>query len=141
MSFTGDTTAATSLSLPGPIVDRPCRLTAPRGVATLSEIVATRESTVEVSIRELKNRLSQYLKQAQTGKDVVITSHGRAIARLVAIEGEPAAEPSADELLKRLKNIPGVRAGAGGKPRGAAKPLKIKRGEKTLAELVLEERR
>lgn len=96
---------------------------------------------MEVSIRELKNRLSQYLKQAQTGKDVVITSHGRAIARLVAIEGERTAKPSADELLKRLKNIPGVRAGAGGKPRGAAKPLKIKRGEKTLAELVLEERR
>jgi len=96
---------------------------------------------VEVSIRELKNRLSQYLKQAQTGKDVVITSHGRAIARLVAIEGEWTAKPSVDELLKRLKNIPGVRAGAGGKPRGAAKPLKIKRGEKTLAELVLEERR
>lgn len=40
---------------------------------------------MEVGIRELKNGLSRYLKRVQDGESVVVTEHGRAVARIVPI--------------------------------------------------------
>ena len=40
---------------------------------------------MEVSIREMKNRLSKYLKLVQSGSAVVITDRGRPVARLAPI--------------------------------------------------------
>lgn len=96
---------------------------------------------MEVSIRELKNRLSEYLKRARAGEDVVITSHGQAVARLIPVPTESGDAPAPAELQRRLRTIPGIRLAKGGKPKGAARPLRIKPGEKTLSDIVLEERR
>ena len=95
---------------------------------------------MNVSVRDLKARLSRYLKDARAGRDVVITSRGRPIGRLLAISEQPAEEPAGEELLRRLKLISGVRVGSGGKPLGAKRPIKIRHGQKTLAEMVLEDR-
>ena len=91
---------------------------------------------MEVSIREMKNHLSKYLKLAQAGKDVVITDRGRPVARLTLIK--PKAEEGEAEVIERIKAAPWIRAGKGGPIRGSAKPIKIKRGEKTLARIVSE---
>lgn len=40
---------------------------------------------MEVGIRELKNGLSSYLKRVQKGESVVVTDHGRAVARIVPV--------------------------------------------------------
>lgn len=40
---------------------------------------------MEVGIRELKNGLSRYLKHVQKGESVVVTDHGRAVARIVPV--------------------------------------------------------
>ncbi len=96
---------------------------------------------MEVSIRELKNRLSEYLKRAQAGEDVVITSHGRAVARLTPLPPDTGHRPTLAELERRLRAIPGVRLGKGRKPKGAMRPLRIKPGEKSLSDIVLEDRR
>jgi prevent-host-death family protein len=43
---------------------------------------------VEVGIRELRNHLSQYLDKVQRGQEVVVTDRGRAVARVVPLDGE-----------------------------------------------------
>ena len=46
-----------------------------------------------VGIREFRDRLKQYVQIAQRGEDVVITEHGRPVARLVAIHDERPIDP------------------------------------------------
>lgn len=72
---------------------------------------------MEVSVRELKNRLSEYLRRTQAGEEIVIASRGRPVGRLVP--PHPATRPSDDEALARLMALPGVRPGNGQKIRGA----------------------
>jgi prevent-host-death family protein len=94
---------------------------------------------MDVSIRELKNRLSEYLRRVQAGEPLYITARGRRVARVLP---EPAgtAKPVA-AAVECLDAQPWVEVPTrSGKPKGAAKPLKWPRGEKTLSELILEER-
>ncbi|MBA3288432.1 MAG: type II toxin-antitoxin system prevent-host-death family antitoxin [Acidimicrobiia bacterium] len=42
----------------------------------------------EVGVRELRDHLSRYLEQVQAGDEVIVTERGRAIARVVPINGE-----------------------------------------------------
>jgi len=95
---------------------------------------------MHVSVRDLKAKLSRYLKEARAGQNVVVTSRGRPVARLLAVSEDAAEEPSGEELLRRLKLLPGVRLGAGGKPLGAKSPIRMRRGQKNLAQIVLEDR-
>ena len=91
---------------------------------------------MEVSVRELKNRLSEYLKRVQAGEEVIVTSRHRPVARLSPLQGAP----SESEVIARIRALPSVRPGTGGKPRGASNPISWKPGEKTLSELVMEDR-
>lgn len=95
---------------------------------------------MKVSVRDLKAKLSRYLKEAHAGQDVVVTARGRPVARLIAAPEEGAEKPSGEELLRRLRLLPGVRLGTGGKPLGAKNPIRIRPGQKSLAEIVLEDR-
>ena len=91
-------------------------------------------------MRDFKSRLSLFLRRLENGEDVVITSRGRPVARLFAlVPGD--AKPDASELARRLRQIPGLLPAKGGKIRGASRPIAIGRGQKTLAELVLQDRR
>ncbi|PAX06869.1 type II toxin-antitoxin system Phd/YefM family antitoxin [Sphingomonas lenta] len=49
-----------------------------------------------VPIAEFKDRLSEYVAAAEAGEEVVITRHGRTVARLVAPE-----EPQEDVVARR----------------------------------------
>jgi prevent-host-death family protein len=95
---------------------------------------------MKVSVRDFKANLSRYLKAARAGRDVVVTSRGRPIVRLLALAEETGEEPDRQELLRRLKLIPGIRLGSGGKPLGAKTPIRIRPRQKTLAQIVLEDR-
>ena len=94
---------------------------------------------MEVSIREMKNNLSKYLKRAQAGEEVIITDRGRPVARLVAAASQ--GDMTMEDAVARLRNSSLIRPGLGGKPKGAKRPIAAKRDEKTLAELLLEDRR
>ncbi len=89
---------------------------------------------MEVPVKELKNRLSEYLKLAQQGEEIIVTSHRRPVARLVPYT---AAEEAAD-LVARLNAIPGV-TWSGGKPKGGP-GIRLRGQGKSAAEIVLEER-
>lgn len=93
---------------------------------------------MEVSIREMKNRLSKYLKLARAGKDVVITNRGRPVARLMPVK--PVAEEGEAEAIKRIEALPWVQPGKGGKIRGAKHPISWKPGDKLASDIVLEDR-
>lgn len=57
---------------------------------------------MEVSIREMKNHLSKYLRLIRAGKDVVITDRGAPVARLLPI-GDVATEA---DILARIEALP-----------------------------------
>jgi prevent-host-death family protein len=96
---------------------------------------------MDASVRELKPRLSHYLKLAARGEQVIVTSRGRPIARLLpAAPKATKKEPSPAEINRRLAAIPGVILPTGPKPRSSSHPIRIRKGEKTLAEIVLEDR-
>lgn len=47
---------------------------------------------MEVGIRELRNRLSHYVGTVRAGGEVTVTDHGKAVARLVPLEGSRPLE-------------------------------------------------
>ena len=93
---------------------------------------------MEVPVRELKNRLSEYLRRTRAGEVIVVTSHGKPVARLLPVSAEPRDEEAS--ALERLRAQPWVRAGKGGKPLGARRPIAWPEGERTLSDLMLEDR-
>jgi prevent-host-death family protein len=95
---------------------------------------------MKVAVREFKARMSRYLRAVGAGKDVVITSRGRPVARLIPVPPEPSEKLSRAEVIRRMSQIPGIQMGTG-KFRVPKKPFfKIKPGEKTMAEIVIEGR-
>lgn len=93
---------------------------------------------MEVSIREMKNNLSRYLKRVQAGEEVIITDRGRPVARLLSVPS--ASENPLEAAVRRLQAQPWMRRGSGGKPKGLKRPIKLKPGSKTLAETIVEDR-
>lgn len=87
----------------------------------------------QVGVRELKDRLSHYLKRIQGGEEIIVTERGRSVARIVPVKSSS---------LKRALE-PMLRAGAvrwsGGKPRGASRRPVIRM--RPLAGMVTEDRR
>jgi prevent-host-death family protein len=53
-----------------------------------------------VGIAELKNQLSDLVERAGAGEEIVITKHGKPLARLVGAGGRSRVDTSA--LLKRM---------------------------------------
>ncbi len=86
-----------------------------------------------VGIRELRERLSFYLKQVREGKQIEVTHRGEVIALLV-----PVKQRKVDRALLALVEE-GIATWAGGKPKGASQPVRG-RG-RPLSELIIEERR
>ena len=86
---------------------------------------------MEANIRELKARLSEYVRRAVGGEDVRVSVHGRVVAKIVGV-------PSAPDLAA-LAGDPGI-TWAGGKPAGVPDPEALPAGV-TLADWVLEDRR
>jgi prevent-host-death family protein len=93
------------------------------------------------SVREFKSKLSRYLKRAAAGEEVTVTSRGRPIARLVRVAPQGGRQPSEAEVRRRLAAMPGIILPTGPKPRGSKHPMRIRKGEKTLSQIVLEDRR
>jgi prevent-host-death family protein len=64
-------------------------VTAQHQVATLGRMKVATSTRIEVGVRDLKNNLSRYLDQVETGVKVVVTDRGRPIARLKGMADEP----------------------------------------------------
>ncbi len=95
---------------------------------------------MKVSVRELKSHLSEYLRKAAAGEEVVVTSHGKDVARLVPPRSRRRAATTDSELIARFRSLPWVRPGSGQRPTLPQPLIRIGKGEKTLAEIVSEQR-
>jgi prevent-host-death family protein len=90
-----------------------------------------------VSIRELKSRLSHYLRLARKGESVIITDHGVPVGRIVPIGGEQAVQDLGARLAAMRET--GLAQWSGQKPR-RRRPVARLLGRKTVAQLLVEER-
>ena len=87
-----------------------------------------------VGVRELKSRLSRYLKRVRAGGRVTVTERGRAIAMI-----GPVDVPADVEWAHRLV-VSGRARWSGGKPAGSRHPARTVAGG-SVSEAVLEDRR
>jgi len=89
-----------------------------------------------IGIRELKSKLSECVREVKTGGTIIVTEHGRAVARII-----PDATPDAKSLRERLEAL--TKSGAilwNGRRLPPARPVAGLRGKKTVADLVIENR-
>lgn len=89
-------------------------------------------SELRVGVRDLKARLSEYLRQVSQGQTVIITDHGRPVGRL-----SPVDQPL-DERLKTLQDA-GLVAWNGQKLKPVT-PAGVNRGDRQVAEILVEMR-
>ena len=87
-----------------------------------------------VGVRELKDNLSRYLAMVRDGGEVVVTEHGRPVARVISIQGRSSAERLA-ELVAAGQMTP-----ARTRRRAAPRPVKLPRGA-GVSDLVKDQRR
>jgi prevent-host-death family protein len=88
---------------------------------------------LSASIKDLKKRLSYYLREVKRGEKILITERDQVIATILPVErGEEDSR-----LLSLVKE--GFATWKGGKPMGSRHPAKIK--GKAVSEIVLENRR
>ncbi|MBA2610013.1 MAG: type II toxin-antitoxin system prevent-host-death family antitoxin [Actinobacteria bacterium] len=78
---------------------------------------------MEVGIRELRDHLSRYLEQVGKGEEVVVTEHGRAVARIISIDGgrkldRLIAEGLVTPAVDRTRRLPKRRVRATGSVSG-----------------------
>lgn len=88
---------------------------------------------ISTAVKDLKNKLSYYLREVKKGEKILVTEHERVIATITPVER--AEEDS--QLISLVRE--GFAVWNGGKPAGSRSPVKIK-GE-TVSDIVLEDRR
>ncbi len=54
-----------------------------------------------IGVADLKARLSEHLNRVKTGEEIIITEHGRPIARLVPLAGSTARDARVQDLVRR----------------------------------------
>jgi len=96
---------------------------------------------MDISVRELKAHLSEYLRRAQAGEEVVVTLRGRRIARLVGETTSREGRNAEAEAIARLDAQPWVTPPRReGKPQGASNPIPWQPGAPTAEDIVREMR-
>lgn len=69
--------------------------------------------TMSIGVAELKARLSAYLDKVKAGEEVLVTDHGRPVARLVPVFSE---DERRDARLQRLMRAGAVQPARGKMP-------------------------
>jgi len=89
---------------------------------------------ITTGIRELKIRLSSYIRKVQSGETIRVTTHGRTVAVL-----SPPAEASPERRqMEELARKGLVILGSGRKPVGLVPPVRVK--GKRLSRIIIEDR-
>lgn len=86
-----------------------------------------------ISVRELKERLSHYLRLVREGETVVVTQRGVPVARLAPVGR------TLEQQLASLRDI-GLIEWSGQKLQPSSAPVRLRQG-KSISEILVEERR
>jgi len=98
-------------------------------VAASLDPMTLHEDETEVGVRELHDRLSEYLEKVEQGEEVIVTRRGKRIARLSKIDGpRPLEELERRGLVRWPK-----------RPKEVREPLVGSKG--SVSDLVKEQRR
>lgn len=91
-----------------------------------------------VGIRELKSRLSEYLRRVRAGEAILVTDRGRVVAEI----REPGTAPEVADVPARLWELAARGAARPGGPNDPARYPKLSRlaADGTAAELLAAER-
>ena len=84
---------------------------------------------MDVGIRELRAGLSRYVEQVKQGEEIVVTEHGKPVARLVPMNGERKI----DRLIREGVVIPA-------RSRTGWRPERLVPIEGSVSEIVIEQR-
>ena len=84
---------------------------------------------MDVGIRELRAGLSRYVEQVKQGEEIVVTDHGKPVARLVPMNGERKI----DRLIREGVVIPA-------RSRTGWRPERLIPIEGSVSEIVIEQR-
>ena len=60
-----------------------------------------------LTVKQVRQRLSQVVGEAELGGETIITRYGKPVARIVPIEQDRPAFPDLTEFRKSLKGKPG----------------------------------
>jgi prevent-host-death family protein len=102
--------------------------------------MTTKGDCMETNVRELKAHLSEYLRRAALGEEVLVTLRGKPLARLVSVSSDATPETLEEASIARLRTLPWITPGNGNKPMGSVNPVRIGPDEKCLAAIVGEMR-
>lgn len=58
-----------------------------------------------INLREANQNLSKYIRLIQEGDEIVITKHGKAVAKLVSVTEKKELSSAQHEALQRLVNL------------------------------------
>lgn len=95
---------------------------------------------MKVSVRELKNRLSEYLRRAEAGEEIEVLSRNRPVARLVPATSAAGEVASEEAAIRRIRGLPWLRPACRGKTTPVTPVVSIGAGERSLSEIVNEQR-
>ena len=90
-----------------------------------------------VSVRDLKNHLSEHLRRLERGELITVTRRGKPVAVL------SPAEREGEEVRRKLGRLAaeGVVSWSGGKPKGLHPRVKLIGEGPTVSKMVIEDRR
>jgi prevent-host-death family protein len=91
-----------------------------------------RMSELRVGVRELKSRLSEYLRRVKLGETILVTEHGHPLGRIV-----PAEMPLEEKMKGMISS--GLAQWSGKKPEPVSAPAVVRSG-KSVAEIILADR-
>jgi prevent-host-death family protein len=87
---------------------------------------------MKVGTRELKNKLSEYLRRVKAGETIIVTEHGKTIGQIVPVK------PTVAERIQAM--VDAGQAEWNGQKLGPYQPTAINKGDRQLSDLVVEDR-
>ena len=86
----------------------------------------------KVGTRELKNKLSEYMRRVKAGETIIVTERGKTIGQIIPVR------QTVEEKLQAM--VDAGLAEWNGKKVSPGKPVAINRSDKQLSDLVVEDR-
>jgi prevent-host-death family protein len=87
---------------------------------------------MRVGTRELKNKLSEYMRRVKAGETIIVTEHGKSIGQIVPIK------PTVEERLQAM--VGAGQAEWNGQKLKPYRPTAFNKGDRLLSDLVVEDR-
>jgi len=87
---------------------------------------------MRVGTRDLKNKLSEYMRRVKAGETIIVTEHGKTIGQIVPVK------PTVEERIQEM-----VAAGQmewNGQKLKPYQPKAVNNGDRLLSDLVVEDR-